>query len=145
MLVSRLVWESRVLGVSHCDMRTKSKVVPRKPPADFEEVKRRFIRQNRELAKNNSTQSLRIRSLELEVSRLLADNLELRNQVLQLQNEVYISQSRASNAAAAKVKEELRAKIAELSGIVEGIEDSVGCGKEYCSTEREEADRGQLA
>ena len=105
-------------------MRTKSKVVRQKPPADFEEVKRRFIRQNRELAKNNSNQSLRIRSLELEVSRLLADNLELRNQVLQLQNEVYTAQSKASNAAVRKGKEELQAKIAELSGLVEGIEEA---------------------
>lgn len=104
-------------------MRTKSKLVRQKPPADFEEVKRRFIRQNRELAKNNSNQSLRIRNLELEVSRLLADNLELRNEVLHLQNEVFTSQTRASNTAARKVKEELQAKIAELSVIVDGIED----------------------
>ena len=105
-------------------MRTKSVPIKRKPPADFEEVKRRFIRQNRELAKNNSSQSLRIRSLELEVSRLLADNLELRNQALQLQNEVYTAQRRASNSAARRVKEEMRAKIAALSRIVDGIEDA---------------------
>ena len=97
-----------------------------KPPADFEEVKRRFIRQNRELAKNNSGQSLRIRSLELEVSRLLADNLELRNQVLHLQNEVYTAQKKASNSAAGRVKEDMRAKIAALSRIVDGIEDAEG-------------------
>lgn len=105
-------------------MRTKSVPIQRKPPADFEEVKRRFIRQNRELAKNNSGQSLRIRSLELEVSRLLADNLELRNQVLHLQNEVYAAQKKASNSAARRMKEEMRARIAALSRIVDGIEDN---------------------
>lgn len=111
-------------------MRTKSKIVRQRPPADFEEVKRRFIRQNRDLAKNNSSQSLRIRSLELEVSRLLADNLELRNQVLRLQSEVYTAQSQASSAAVARVKQKLLAKIAELSGIVDGIEESAGSGRD---------------
>lgn len=105
-------------------MRTKSVPQKTKPPADFEEVKRRFIRQNRELAKNNSGQSLRIRSLELEVSRLLADNLELRNQVLHLQNEVYTAQKKASNSSARRVKDEMRAKIAALSKIVESIQDA---------------------
>lgn len=105
-------------------MRTKSVPKKTKPPADFEEVKRRFIRQNRELAKNNSGQSLRIRSLELEVSRLLADNLELRNQVLHLHNEVYTAQKKASNSAALRVKTEMRAKIAALSKIVDAIEDA---------------------
>lgn len=104
-------------------MRTKSKVVKTKPPADFEEVKRRFIRQNRELAKNNSGQSLRIRSLELEVSRLLADNLELRNQVNHLKHEVYAAQKKASNSAARRVKDQMRAKIAALSAIVDSIEE----------------------
>ena len=105
-------------------MRTKSVPAKTKPPADFEEVKRRFIRQNRELAKNNSGQSLRIRSLELEVSRLLADNLELRNQVLHLQNEVYTARKKASNSAALRVKTEMRAKIAALSKMVDAIEDA---------------------
>ena len=48
-------------------MRTKSRPPPlarQNLSANFDEVKRRFIRQNRELAKNNSSQSLRIRSLE---------------------------------------------------------------------------------
>ena len=105
-------------------MRTKSAPIKRKPPADFKEVKRRFIRQNRELAKNNSGQSLRIRSLELEVSRLLADNLELRNQVLHLQNEVSSAQKKASTSAARRVKDEMRAKIVALSRIVDGIDDA---------------------
>lgn len=104
-------------------MRTKSKVIKQSLATDLDEVKRRFIRQNRELAKNNSTQSLKIRGLELDVSKLLSENLELRNQVLQLQNELFTTHSQASTAAVQKVKQELQAKIAELNDIVEGIED----------------------
>ncbi|KAF2210142.1 hypothetical protein CERZMDRAFT_46115 [Cercospora zeae-maydis SCOH1-5] len=89
----------------------------------IEILKRRFIRQNRELAKNNSTQSLRIRSLELEVSKLLSDNLDLREEVLSLQNELYNARMQASSAAARRVKQDLKAKLAELSGIIDGIDE----------------------
>jgi hypothetical protein len=107
-------------------MRTKSRPAPAtKPPANFDEVKRRFIRQNRELAKNNSTQSLRIRSLELEVSRLLADNLDLREKVLLLEHELYQARNQVSGDAVRRVREELQAKIAELSGLVTGLDDAV--------------------
>ena len=78
-------------------MRTKSKPVKENPPANFDEVKRRFIRQNRELAKNNSSQSLRIRSLEVEVSKLLADNLDLREHILGLENELHNARTQATN------------------------------------------------
>lgn len=106
-------------------MRTKSRVIVQRPPADFEEVKRRFVRQNRELAKNNSNQSLRIRSLEIEVSRLLADNLELREKVLGLEHELYAARTQVSGDAVRKVKEELRRKIEELSGVVDGLDAAV--------------------
>lgn len=101
-------------------MRTKSRPVIEKPPANFEEVRRRFIRQNRDLAKNNSSQSLKIRSLELEVSRLVADNLELRNQTLRLQNELDLAQRRAGG----RVQAELREKITALMGVVDSMEDA---------------------
>ena len=103
-------------------MRTKSKLLLQRPPADFDEVKRRFIRQNRDLAKNNSNQSLRIRSLELEVSRLQADNLDLRERILQLQNE--LDGARAGQLPGdpiRRVREELQAKLAELSGLVDSL------------------------
>lgn len=105
-------------------MRTKSRPVPVPPPTDFLEVKRRFIRQNRELAKNNSSQSLRIRSLELEVSKLLSDNLELREKVFRLEGELFTARGKISSDAVRKVKDALLAKIGELSGVVEGLDDA---------------------
>ncbi|KAK5127408.1 hypothetical protein LTR85_006747 [Meristemomyces frigidus] len=89
-------------------------------------LKRRFIRQNRELAKNNSNHSLRIRSLELEVSRLLTDNLDLREKVFRLEGELFSARGQVSSEAVQRVKEELRAKIAELSGLVGGLNEVVG-------------------
>ncbi|EME38558.1 hypothetical protein DOTSEDRAFT_161575, partial [Dothistroma septosporum NZE10] len=87
----------------------------------LEALKRRFIRQNRELAKNNSSQSLRIRSLELEVSKLLGDNLDLREQVLSLQNEVHTARRQAGSETIRRMKNDLQMKLAELSGLVDGF------------------------
>jgi len=107
-------------------MRTKSRPPPQPRqnlPANYDEVKRRFIRQNRELAKNNSTQSLRIRSLEIEVSRLLQTNLELREELLRARNFEHDARRQSTTEGVRSFKEEMMAKLRELSGIVEGIEE----------------------
>jgi hypothetical protein len=107
-------------------MRTKSRPPPQPRqnlPANYDEVKRRFIRQNRELAKNNSTQSLRIRSLEIEVSRLLQTNLELREELLRARNAEHDARRQGTTEGVRWFKEEMMAKLRELSGIVEGIEE----------------------
>lgn len=108
-------------------MRTKSRPPPlarQNAPANFDAVKRRFIRQNRELAKNNSSQSLRIRSLEIEVSRLLQTNLELREELLRARNSEHDARRQSNKEGVRGFKEEMMAKLRELSGIVEGIEDA---------------------
>jgi hypothetical protein len=108
-------------------MRTKSRPPPlsrQNLSANFDEVKRRFIRQNRELAKNNSSQSLRIRSLELEVSRLLQTNLELREELLRARNAEHDARRQSNKEGVRSFKDEMMAKLRELSGIVEGIEEA---------------------
>ncbi|EZF29896.1 hypothetical protein H109_03508 [Trichophyton interdigitale MR816] len=54
----------------------------------IESLKRRFIRQNREIARANSVQSIRIRTLEAEVSHLLAENITLREGIIAANNEL---------------------------------------------------------
>jgi len=103
-------------------MRTKSRAIVPKPPADYEEVKRRFIRQNRELAKHNSTQALRIRTLDIEVSKLSSENFALGEKVRRLQHELDSARSYAATAAIANFKDEMQAKITELNNLVAGIE-----------------------
>lgn len=107
-------------------MRTKSRPPQSRqdPPANFDEVKRRFIRQNRELAKANSSQSLRIRSLEIELSRLLHTNLELKEELLRSRNAENDARKQSSTEGVRGFKEEMMAKLKELSGIVEGIEEA---------------------
>ncbi|KAF2273207.1 uncharacterized protein EI97DRAFT_384069 [Westerdykella ornata] len=89
------------------------------PSADsVEVVKRRYLRQNRELAKINSQQSIRIRNLENEGSRLLAENLSLREQVLQLQNTLEARSNRPSIEDIGDVKSRLETKLAEFGNLV---------------------------
>ncbi|KAF2142377.1 uncharacterized protein K452DRAFT_297679 [Aplosporella prunicola CBS 121167] len=88
------------------------------PAESIESLKRRFIRQNRELAKNNSNQSVRIRGLESEQNRLLQENLSLREQVIQLQHELENTQGHNAVRHIGSVKDKLEAKIQELGGLV---------------------------
>ncbi|KAH8730061.1 hypothetical protein GQ44DRAFT_476241 [Phaeosphaeriaceae sp. PMI808] len=93
-------------------------IVPQPSAEAIDALKRRFLRQNRELAKTNSQQSIRIRSLENDCSRLLAENLSLREQVLQLQNSLQSQSSRPSFENIDAVKAKLEAKMLELGGLV---------------------------
>ncbi|KAK8210267.1 hypothetical protein M8818_003434 [Zalaria obscura] len=88
------------------------------PTESLDALKRRFIRQNRELAKNNSAQSLRIRSLESDVSRLLAGNFNLQEQVNNLQTELLVAQSNAPPTGLDTVKGRLEEKLAEFGHLV---------------------------
>lgn len=86
-------------------------------------VKRRFIRQNREIARVNSTQSIRIRNLETEISRLLAENLAIREQAINIAQKAHKARktcSRCSQLTA--VKSQLEAKLSEISAVVNGLD-----------------------
>lgn len=85
----------------------------------FTSVKRRFIRQNREIARVNSTQSLRIRNLEAEISRLLAENISLREQAINSAQEA--ERWRSSHTVITEVgllKDRLESKLSEVSALV---------------------------
>ncbi|KAL5120557.1 hypothetical protein ACEQ8H_001576 [Pleosporales sp. CAS-2024a] len=68
--------------------------------------------------RTNSQQSIRIRSLENDCARLLAENLSLREQLLQLQNTLESQSLRPSLETIDAVKSKLEAKMAELGGLV---------------------------
>ncbi|RFU30088.1 hypothetical protein B7463_g6235, partial [Scytalidium lignicola] len=89
----------------------------------LESLKRKFIRQNRDIARVNSTQSLRIRSLENETSRLLAENLRLRQQVLQLEAELQNGRARRVAQHAAGIKSQVDTKLAEIVALISTLGD----------------------
>ncbi|KAL8735266.1 MAG: hypothetical protein Q9181_002878 [Wetmoreana brouardii] len=83
-----------------------------------EALRRRFLRQNRELAKTTGEQSIKIRNLESELARLLSENIVLREQVIKLQFEV---DNNAGLDGITAVKGKLEAKLVELGGLVEEL------------------------
>ncbi|KAL8779574.1 MAG: hypothetical protein Q9194_001365 [Teloschistes cf. exilis] len=78
----------------------------------------RFVRQNREIARANSTQSIKIRNLEGEVSRLLSENLLLREQVIKLQFEI---NNNVGSENIGNVKQSLEAKLLELGSLIQEL------------------------
>lgn len=71
----------------------------------------------------NSTQSLRIRNLESEVTRLLSENVSLREQVIKLHHEAEKVTGRAVLEGIGTVKSKLEAKLAEFGGLVQELEN----------------------
>ncbi|KAK2790880.1 hypothetical protein FQN52_005325 [Onygenales sp. PD_12] len=87
-----------------------------------ESLKRRFIRQNREIARANSIQSLRIRTLESDVSRLLAENVCLREEIIALNQELEKSQSsKQLDNEIDIIKTKLDAKLAEFGSLISDL------------------------
>ncbi|RDW62797.1 hypothetical protein BP5796_11099 [Coleophoma crateriformis] len=89
----------------------------------LESLKRKFMRQNRDIARVNSTQSQRIRNLENEVSRMLADNLRLREQIIRQQNELENNRSQRIVDHAGAIKSQLEAKLLEIGALITGLGD----------------------
>jgi hypothetical protein len=69
----------------------------------------------------NSTQSIRIRNLEAELSRLLSENIALRGQIIDLQEQLEGSRSVDVIDHVNKVKGKLEQKLAELGLLVNEI------------------------
>ncbi|KAL4759556.1 shugoshin family protein [Aspergillus foveolatus] len=85
----------------------------------IEILKRRFVRQNREIARVNSIQSLRIRSLESEVSHLLSENVSLREQIITLTQELErFEAARTLHDGVYDVKARLDSKLVELGNLI---------------------------
>ncbi|KAJ5740931.1 hypothetical protein N7493_000803 [Penicillium malachiteum] len=88
------------------------------PAESIEALKRRFVRQNREIARVNSMQSLRIRSLESEVSHLLAENVSLRQEVINLTQETErLAAAKTLHSGIYDIKSRLDTKLAELNDL----------------------------
>ncbi|CAI4218132.1 unnamed protein product [Parascedosporium putredinis] len=87
----------------------------------YETLRRKLLRQNRDLARVNSTQSLKIRHLENECARMLSENLELRGQILQLEKEVENSKAQRIADHALEIKMKLEEQLAEWGSMLSGL------------------------
>ncbi|KAL4905676.1 hypothetical protein BDW74DRAFT_177384 [Aspergillus multicolor] len=104
----------------------------------IEILKRRFVRQNREIARVNSIQSLRIRSLESEVSHLLSENVSLREQIITLTQDLErYEAARTLHDGVYDLKARLDTKLVELSSL---IAELGGLPRRYSRSTYEKAD-----
>ncbi|SMR64946.1 unnamed protein product [Zymoseptoria tritici ST99CH_3D1] len=130
-------------------MRTKSRAPEEKPATDIDEVKRRSIRQNRELAKYSSAQFLKIKSLHLEISKLLSNNLQLQERVLGLETTLQDKRRQGSNATIGRVKahdQESETNNLELRERVPGLENELQGARRQASNAAIKTDlRSKLA
>ncbi len=79
------------------------------------------MRQNRDIAKANSAQGLRIRTLENETSRLLTENLGLKEHIIRLQNEVENGKARRIADHTVELRAQLEEKLAEIGTLINGL------------------------
>lgn len=84
-------------------------------------VRRKFLRQNRDIARTNSTQSLKIRNLENECARLLSENLQLRSDVLRLKTELEGSHVHRVADHALQIKEKMEAQLIEWGAMLASL------------------------
>ncbi|KFY21524.1 hypothetical protein V493_07337 [Pseudogymnoascus sp. VKM F-4281 (FW-2241)] len=93
-------------------------------PADpVELLRRKYTRQNKDIARVNSVQAVRIRNLETEVSRLLAENLDLRGQIIN--QETQPNRSRNFISHVGDVKSELDSKLRDIAALVAKLDRPV--------------------
>jgi hypothetical protein len=71
----------------------------------------------------NSAQAVRIRNLESEVSRLLAENLELRGQIITQETQPYRSRNFISHVG--EIRSELDSKLQEIATLVAKLDRPV--------------------
>ncbi|KAF5874849.1 putative shugoshin c terminal domain-containing protein [Botrytis fragariae] len=87
----------------------------------IESLKRKYKRQNRDIASVNSSQAVRIRSLENETSKLLAENLELREENLRLRSEIDNGKARRAADRVNVVKSQLEERLQEIGALISGL------------------------
>jgi hypothetical protein len=81
-------------------------------------VRRKFLRQNRDIAKINSDQSQKIRRLENDCARLLSENLDLRGQILRLEKQVEDNSAQRITDHALEVKAKLEVQLSEFAALL---------------------------
>ncbi|KAJ6264335.1 hypothetical protein Dda_0480 [Drechslerella dactyloides] len=92
----------------------------------LESLKRRYQRQNRELAKANANQAQQIQALQAELSHKNAENIRLGSEIISLQRELDARDSRGSSSSAGiseGTKRQLEDKLSELAELVRGLGD----------------------
>ncbi|RFU80442.1 shugoshin [Trichoderma arundinaceum] len=88
------------------------------PTESLETLRKKMLRQNRELAKTNNIRALRIRELENECACMLSENLELRGRILELEKQVEDNEARRIADHAMAIKAKLESQLTEWGTLI---------------------------
>ncbi|PNP41049.1 hypothetical protein TGAMA5MH_06917 [Trichoderma gamsii] len=88
------------------------------PAESIETLRKKMLRQNRELAKTNNIRALRIRELENECACMLSENLELRSRILELEKQVGDNESQRIADHAMAIKAKLESQLTEWGSLI---------------------------
>ncbi|KAK3304282.1 uncharacterized protein B0T15DRAFT_485965 [Chaetomium strumarium] len=91
---------------------------PAPTETNLEILRRKFLRQNRDIARINSDQSQKIRRLENDCARLLSENLDLRGQILRLEKQIEDNSARRIADHALEVKAKLEEQLSEFAALL---------------------------
>ncbi|KAG9256321.1 uncharacterized protein F5Z01DRAFT_634642 [Emericellopsis atlantica] len=87
-------------------------------PANSFSVRRKMMRQNRDLARSNNVRAQRVRELEMENAELLQDNDGLRQRIRELERQAEDSEARRVTDHAMVIKAKLEAQLADLGNMI---------------------------
>lgn len=87
----------------------------------LETLRKKLLRQNRDLAKSNNVRALRIRELENDCACMLSENLELRSRILELERELEDNDTRRIADHALAIKEKLESQLTEWGSLLAGL------------------------
>ncbi|KAM0242337.1 hypothetical protein ACHAPO_000751 [Fusarium lateritium] len=87
----------------------------------LETLRKKLLRQNRDLAKSNNIRALRIRELENDCACMLSENLELRGRILELEKEIEDNDSRRIADHALAIKAKMESQLTEWGALLAGL------------------------
>ncbi|KAF4336349.1 Shugoshin [Fusarium beomiforme] len=87
----------------------------------LETLRRKLLRQNRDLAKSNNIRALRIRELENDCACMLSENLELRGRIIELEKELEDNDARRIADHALVIKAKLESQLTEWGTLLAGL------------------------
>ncbi|KIL85683.1 Shugoshin [Fusarium avenaceum] len=87
----------------------------------LETLRKKLLRQNRDLAKSNNIRALRIRELENDCACMLSENLELRGRIIELEKELEDNDTRRIADHALAIKAKLESQLTEWGTLLAGL------------------------
>lgn len=84
-------------------------------------MRRKLLRQNRDLAKANAVHLLRIRTIEADFARSLSDNLRLESRIIELEKELEDNNARRIADHALDIRSRLEAQLSECMSVLSSL------------------------